>query len=220
MPRNGALGGPAIKRTGYIFVEACDGCPDDRQIAVHQRGGRGQGGGRPASLPTPRMSPKHEYGVPPFRIEMRRDPDAGFTVVELLVTMAIIITIAAMAVPSLASAIDWVRVSRAVADIDTMESEIVEYQVTNGPLPDSLADIGRNNFTDPWGYPYEYLNHATVKGNGKFRRDRWLNPLNSDYDLYSVGKDGQSKPPITAKPSQDDVIRASDGSYVGLASQF
>ena len=44
--------------------------------------------------------------------------------------------------------------------------------------------------------------------------------MNSDYDLYSVGKDGASSPPIMAKPSQDDVIRASNGSYVGLAANF
>jgi len=49
---------------------------------------------------------------------------------------------------------------------------------------------------------------------------RFLVPLNSDYDLYSVGKDGASSPPIMAKPSQDDVIRASNGSYVGLAANF
>ena len=44
--------------------------------------------------------------------------------------------------------------------------------------------------------------------------------MNSDYDLYSTGKDGAGSPPITAKPSQDDVIRASNGSYVGLAANF
>jgi general secretion pathway protein G len=44
--------------------------------------------------------------------------------------------------------------------------------------------------------------------------------LNDDYDLYSMGQDGVSVSPITAKPSQDDILRASDGSYLGLASQF
>ena len=38
--------------------------------------------------------------------------------------------------------------------------------------------------------------------------------------LYSDGQDGQSSAPITASKSQDDIIRASDGAYVGLASQF
>jgi general secretion pathway protein G len=59
-----------------------------------------------------------------------------------------------------------------------------------------------------------------MKGNGQARKDRFLVPLNDDYDLYSMGKDGTSSPPLTAKVSQDDIIRANNGSYVGLASLF
>jgi general secretion pathway protein G len=144
----------------------------------------------------------------------------GFTVVELLVVVAIMLTVAAMAIPSLQAAIEDAKVARAVGDVHTMETEITEYDVEFGALPNSLADIGRGNFLDPWGSPYQYLNHSTMKGNGQARKDRFLVPLNSDYDLYSEGEDGASSPPITAKKSQDDVIRASDGGYIGLASQF
>jgi general secretion pathway protein G len=59
-----------------------------------------------------------------------------------------------------------------------------------------------------------------MKGNGKARKDKFLVPINSDYDLYSDGQDGQSASPLTAKASQDDIVRAANGSYVGLASQF
>lgn len=52
------------------------------------------------------------------------------------------------------------------------------------------------------------------------RKDRFLHPINSDYDLYSVGKDGETVIPLTARPSHDDVIRANDGSFVGLAVEF
>ena len=52
------------------------------------------------------------------------------------------------------------------------------------------------------------------------RKDRFLHPINSDYDLYSMGKDGESVEPLTAKKSHDDVIRANDGSFVGLAVEF
>jgi len=45
-------------------------------------------------------------------------------------------------------------------------------------------------------------------------------PLNSTYDLYSKGKDGASASPLTAKASADDVIRANDGGYIGLASGY
>ena len=55
---------------------------------------------------------------------------------------------------------------------------------------------------------------------GKPRKERFLHPINSDYDLYSMGKDGESVEPLTAKKSQDDVIRANDGSFVGLAAEF
>ena len=55
---------------------------------------------------------------------------------------------------------------------------------------------------------------------GKPRKDRFLHPINSDYDLYSMGKDGESVEPLTAKKSHDDVIRANDGGFVGLAAEF
>lgn len=134
--------------------------------------------------------------------------------------MAIIMTVSAIAVPNLQAALDDARLARAVADIRTLETEIEQYQIINGQLPNSLADIGRDTLLDPWGNPYQYLNFATVKGKGKMRKDRFLVPINSDYDLYSMGKDGESVPPLTAKQSQDDIIRANDGSYLGLASEY
>lgn len=145
----------------------------------------------------------------------------GFTLVELVIVVAIIVTLAALAIPSLFSALNDARVTRAVSDIDTLEGDIAVYQkMNNDALPNTLADIGRDQMLDPWGHPYQYLNFATAKGKGKMRKDRFLVPINSDYDLYSMGKDGQSVSPLTAKVSQDDIIRASDGSYLGLASNY
>lgn len=156
----------------------------------------------------------------PHQARQRHKHAHGFTVVELLIVIAILLTIASMAIPNLLAAIDMARVARAVSEIHTFEDAITEYLVINGQYPDTLANVGYGGYLDPWGNPYEYLNHATMKGNGKARKDRFLVPLNSDYDLYSVGKDGLSVSPITAKASQDDIIRGSDGSYDGLASQF
>src|SRR5215472_3228435 len=145
----------------------------------------------------------------------------GFTVVELLITMAVILTLAALAVPNLMSALGQAKNAKAIGDINTIEDDIAEYQAPhNYALPDDLSQIGFANYPDPWGNPYQYLNHSTMKGNGQARKDRFLVPLNSDYDLYSMGPDGKSSPPITAHPSQDDIIRASDGSYIGLAADF
>jgi general secretion pathway protein G len=52
------------------------------------------------------------------------------------------------------------------------------------------------------------------------RTDKNLVPLNSDYDLYSMGKDGESQIPLTVKISHDDIIRANDGAFVGLAIDY
>jgi general secretion pathway protein G len=54
----------------------------------------------------------------------------------------------------------------------------------------------------------------------KPRKDKNLVPLNSDYDLYSMGKDGESQIPLTVKISHDDIIRANDGAFVGLAIDY
>jgi len=73
---------------------------------------------------------------------------------------------------------------------------------------------------DPWGNPYQYLNFDNVNGQGQKKKDKFLVPLNSTYDLYSMGKDGNTSTALTANASQDDIVRANDGAFVGLASQY
>ncbi len=138
----------------------------------------------------------------------------------MLITVAIILTISAIAIPKLTSAIDAAKIARAVGDIRTIGDAVVEYSVTNGKYPDSLGQTDYGSTHDPWGNPYQYLSFASVKGKGKMRKDRFLVPINSEFDLYSMGKDGQSVPPLTAKASQDDIIWANDGSFIGPASQY
>ena len=45
-------------------------------------------------------------------------------------------------------------------------------------------------------------------------------PVNSDFDLYSMGKDGASASPFTAKSSQDDIVRAFNGGYYGKVADM
>ena len=52
------------------------------------------------------------------------------------------------------------------------------------------------------------------------RKDKNLVPVNTDYDLYSMGEDGRSVGPFTAKASRDDIVRANDGGFVGLAADY
>ena len=152
----------------------------------------------------------------------RRSPHliSGFTVVELLVAMAIMLTIAALAVPHLMAAINDAKIAKAVGDIHSIGTDIQAYELTKGVFPNTLADIGYDKFNDPWHNPYQYLNFANTKGKGKMRKDRFLVPINTFFDLYSMGADGKSVTPLTAAASQDDVIRANDGDFIGLASDY
>jgi general secretion pathway protein G len=117
-------------------------------------------------------------------------------------------------------AFEYAKTAKAVADIHALGNDIQAYEFTKDKFPDTLGDIGYGGRLDPWGNPYQYLNFANVNGNGKMRKDRFLVPINTNFDLYSMGKDGQSVSPLTAKASHDDVIWANDGSFVGLASDF
>ncbi len=143
----------------------------------------------------------------------------GLTLVELMIVLAIIATLAAIAAPLYADVTERARVARAIAEIRTLDSEIAAFEGASGRLPASLAEIGRGTLKDPWGNLYEYLEFGTAPS-GKVRKDLSLHPLNSTYDLYSKGKDGQSQAPLTAKASLDDIIRANDGGYIGLASGY
>jgi len=142
----------------------------------------------------------------------------GFTVIELLAVMAIIAALTTIAIPSIQDAIERARVARAIGDIRALQTDLDGLD----SLPPDLASIGRGTLQDPWGNPYQYLlfpprAHGVPQG---ARRDRFLVPLNSAYDLYSMGKDGDTKAPLTAHASLDDVVRANDGGFIGLAARF
>ena len=82
-----------------------------------------------------------------------------------------------------------------------------------------MAEVNRAGFRDPWGNPYEYLDIENP-GGGKPRKDGKLKPMNSDFDLYSKGRDGLTKDKLDDKDSVDDVVRVFDGQFINLASKF
>ena len=144
----------------------------------------------------------------------------GFTLIEIIVSIAIVGILAGIAIPLYAGYIDKARNEAAIADIQAISLKITGYYADNTNYPGSLAEVGYATYPDPWGNPYQYLNIQTAKNKGSMRKDRFLVPINSDYDLYSMGKDGKSVPPLTAKASRDDIIRANDGAYIGPAYAY
>lgn len=150
----------------------------------------------------------------------RLTADRGFTLLELMLAIAMSAVLGALAVGGYRTFVDRTRVTRAVADIGDIQMVLDRYQLNRGELPDLLIEAGLGGRTDPWGAPYQYLNFADVMGVGQMRKDRNLVPINTDYDLYSVGPDGRSVPPLTARASQDDIVRANDGRFIGPAKDY
>jgi len=167
--------------------------------------------------------PRQNY----FHLHFQR----ALTLVELLVAVAIIGVISSVAVPSYREYVDRVDVASAIADMYRIDVAMTTFETENlGQLPDSLAEIGMDSLLDPWGNPYQYLNLSNFDEKGKGpkekgpkaqpRKDHNLHPINSDYDLYSSGKDGKSVSPLTGGPSRDDIIRANNGRFVGKVSDY
>lgn len=144
----------------------------------------------------------------------------GLTLIELMIILAIIGVLASIALPAYKDYVKKAKIAQAVSDIASIAVKAEAFWNDERAYPANLADIGAAGMLDPWENPYQYLNLYNKQGKGGNRKDRKLNPLYSDFDLYSMGEDGQSKTQITNKVSLDDVIRANDGKFIDLASNY
>jgi general secretion pathway protein G len=150
-----------------------------------------------------------------------RYPQRAFTLIELLITLVIIASLMSVAVPSYQDYLERTRRTTAIKDVAVISMKIESYRNRVGTFPGSLADLGGTTATDPWGHAYQYLAIDIIPppNTGQVRKDKNLNPLNSDFDLYSMGPDGQTQKQLTAAKARDDIVRAGNGGFIGLASE-
>jgi general secretion pathway protein G len=165
------------------------------------------------------MSPRRFPAAPSAAADRRR---AGLTLIELVLVLAAIGVLSALALPAYSGYRDRVRAADAATDIQGLAIMAKGFRAEFGSYPTQLSQAIQEVIEpDPWGNPYRYL---AITGNpanmGQTRKDKNLVPINSDFDLYSAGPDGQSQPPLMAAVSRDDIVRASDGAFVGLAEEF
>ena len=121
----------------------------------------------------------------------------GFTLIEIMVVVVIIGLLAAVIVPQVVNKVDEARVTRAKADIASIESALTIFRLDNSKYPSTeqgLAalttqptDPSIHNWRpggyltkrvgkDPWGNEYQYVYPGTH---------------GSEYDLFSLGADNQ-----------------------------
>ncbi len=119
----------------------------------------------------------------------------GFTLIELMVVLAIIGVLAALVVPNVLNRADDARVTAAKTDVSNLMNALKLYRLDNQSYP--TAEQGLNALVvkpstgpaplnwksyidklpnDPWGRPYQYMNPG-VKG---------------EVDVLSLGADGQA----------------------------
>lgn len=154
------------------------------------------------------------------QVDAVRGSESGFTLMELVVVAALIGTLSMIVIPRLFGYAERVRDKKSIIDIVEIDSDLAQYGMDYDDYPDTLADAGLDGKIDPWGRPYRYLKVLGVKNPKGQRKDHFLVPVNSDFDLYSVGPDGLTGAPFTDSKARDDIVRASNGSFIGPVSEF
>lgn len=147
---------------------------------------------------------------------------AGFTLVEIMITIVVLALLTVIALPMYSKYVERAKVAAVVAFMSGTSLKLESYYSQHYTYPATLAEIGISDTLDPWGNPYQYLaiDIKPPPNTGHVRRDKNLNPINTDYDLYSDGPDGRSQTQLNANFARDDIVRAGNGSYIGKAQDF
>lgn len=157
----------------------------------------------------------------------------GMTFFGLLVTLVIATILILFAVPMFGKAgVDCddlnarqgplmrARIAQVTGDLGKIHMAASTFELSNGRYPASLAEISLDHLRDPWGNPYRYLLVYGRNDLGPVRKDHDLKPVNTGYDVYSVGPDGATASPFTSTGGKDDIVMANDGDFFGLACQY
>ncbi len=151
--------------------------------------------------------------------EYRSADPKGLTLIELLIVLAILGILAGIAISTYYGTIEKAKIVLAIADIKNIATSLDNFYEQNQVYPDTLDQLGLGGLRDLWGNPYQYVNIATAPPQ-EWRRDRNAKPINTLYDLWSNGPDGDSQKQVNAAKSRDDIIRAWDGAFIGMGKAF
>ncbi|MFC1704066.1 type II secretion system major pseudopilin GspG [Candidatus Omnitrophota bacterium] len=130
---------------------------------------------------------------------MRIKTKKGFTFVELMVVIVILVILAATAVPRLVGRTDQARIAAASADIEAnIATALALYELDNGRYPTTEQGL-QALVTEPTSSPVPSSWNGPYLKKKRVPKDPWgklyvyVQPgvhNEDDYDLYSLGPDG------------------------------
>lgn len=157
----------------------------------------------------------------------------GFSLIELVLVVVMLGILLSVAVPAYERNVTEAKNGQAKTDIRTIEAAVIKFYTENSRYPTDLAELfgsvpsacpkgQKTQSCDPWYtvyvyQPITYNNFGKCKG---CRVDLNMQPLNSDFDLWSNGKNKIYKPQVTNSDSLDDSIRVRNGSAIKLGKEL
>lgn len=115
---------------------------------------------------------------------------SGFTLIEMVVTIAILALLAGIATPRLSSLVTKGRVTRAQADCDAVAKAIMMYHTEYGRYPGGVQEDPTYNYQGPGGTGFAALTDDLVNGPIKFiSKDIGVDPWGNNYcyHIYTRG---------------------------------
>jgi general secretion pathway protein G len=105
--------------------------------------------------------------------QLQRQPEAGFTLIELIIVMTIIGVLATLAIPSYVSAIKHAREAVLKEDLHVMRAAIDSYTMDKEKAPQALDDLVQDGYLKV--IPEDPMTHS---------KDTWV--TNTSDAMYSL----------------------------------
>ncbi|MEQ8955025.1 MAG: type II secretion system major pseudopilin GspG [Gammaproteobacteria bacterium] len=123
-----------------------------------------------------------------MNVKLNKGTEAGFTLIEILVVMAIIGMLAVMVAPNLFNQRAGAMRDAATAELATLEAALDMYRLDVGEYPDSLDGLMSNDSgRASWNGPY--LRREVP--NDPWDNEYYYEADGREFTLFSYGADGQ-----------------------------